>query len=194
MNRAAARLKGCGRVLGGLTAAILLLPMPAMAISYITSWQATYNQSGSPLPPKATFNDGGIVGQNDTLFVDPGEYTNGTTPASSSITLTRQVSLSANQTIEFDHSFSGLFAQGGYSATVVVEDLMGHPVVTPFSVNKNTTSSSFIELQDSLNVRNRLNNGNYLLVVTVTDVTNNKLGGWKKNNKSQEHEFDFQGQ
>jgi hypothetical protein len=182
------------RVVGGLAAALLLIPMPAMAITYLGSWQASYSQSGGPTPPTPTFSDSGVSGQNDTVLVDMGEYQGSTAKATSTIELTRDISISSSsQVIQFDHSFAGLFEQAGYSVTVAVENSKGQVVVTPISISKTTTSTTFKELQDSLNVNERLSKGSYTLVVTVTDATNNKIGGWKRHN-SQSHEFDFQGQ
>ena len=104
------------------------------------------------------------------------------------------ISQPGGQTVEFDHSFSGLFSQAGYSVTVAVKNSSGQTVLTPISVNRSTTSKTFTELQDSLNaLEKKIPNGNYTLVVTVTDTTSNKIGGWKHGSKSK-HEFDFQGQ
>jgi hypothetical protein len=184
------------RVVGGLVAALLLMPVPAMAITYLGSWSATFTQTGGPTPPKPTFTDSlSSGGQNDTLLVAMGDYQGSTAAATSTIQLTRPITISQpTQVIEFDHSFAGLFAQAGYSATVAVKDSSGHAVVTPFSLNESTTSKNFTELQDSLNVNKKLARGNYTLVVTVTDTTNNKIGGWKKYQSISAHEFDFQGQ
>jgi hypothetical protein len=60
-----------------------------------------------------------------------------------------------------------------------VEDSSGHVVVAPINVSKSTNSKTFTELPDSLNVNKTLAKGTYTLVVTVTNTTSNKIGGWK---------------
>jgi hypothetical protein len=192
--------RGLRRVVGGVVTTLLLMPVPAMAITYLGSWSATFTQTGGPTPPKPTFTDVPNFNgnpQNDQLLVDMGEYQGSTATATSTIQLTRQVSIPKTQRIEFDDGFSGLFSQAGYSATVTVKDSNGNIIVTPINVTKSTTSKTFIELQDSNNVTQSIAGSakNYTLVVTVTHNTSNKVGGWKHNppHKSA-HEFDFQGQ
>jgi hypothetical protein len=191
-NFASGLLRRGKAVIAGLAAATLLMPVPAMAITYLGSWQASFSQTGGPTPPKPTFSDA-VSGQNDTLLVDMGEYQGATATATSTIQLTRQVSISSSsQAVQFDHSFSGLFEQAGYSVKLSVLDSKGKSLVA-INVSRSTTSKTFTELQDSINALDSLAKGTYTLVVTITDQTNNKIGGWKRNT-SQEHEFDFQGQ
>jgi hypothetical protein len=188
------------RVVGGLVAALLLMPLPAMAITYLGSWTvASSSATGGPTPPTFTIAGDNVTnaGQNDQLLVSIPDYQGSTANATSTITLTRPVSISqpGGQTVEFDHSFTGLFSQAGYSVTVALDDSSGHVVLTPISVNKSTTSTQFAQLQDSVKALERkIPNGSYTLVVTLTDTTSNKIGGWKRYQSISAHEFDFQGQ
>ena len=189
------RMRG---VAGGLVAALLLMPLPAMAITFLGSWSPTFTQTGGPTPPTPTIVSDSVTnaGQDDQLLVNMDQYQGSTAKASSQIVLTRQIQItSSSQTVEFDHTYDALFSFAGYTTTVQVKDLQGHVVITPINVSKSNTSGTFKELQDNANVRQSLANGTYNLVVTITNTTNNKVGGWKFNpGHKSEHEFDFQGQ
>jgi hypothetical protein len=178
------------RVVGALAACLVLLPVPAMALTFTGSWVASYSQSGGPTPPTPTFTDNLSADQNqDVLTVNMGTYQGATAPATSTIQLARPFSVSArSQTVEFDHAFTTLFNQGGATVTVAVQDALGQTLVTPINFSQSTTGTAF--LSDDETVFNRLRAGNYTLAVTVTYQTSNKIGGYQSRSV---HTFDFEG-
>jgi hypothetical protein len=184
------RMRG---VLGGLATLLVLMPVPAMAITYLGSWSPMITESGTPTPPTPTFTDT-VSGQDDTLLVTMGEYQGTSATATSRIQLTRQVMITDNsQVVDIIHTFAGLFEQAGYQTKITVQDSNGNTVVS-INDNRLTNSKTFTELQSSINVSDTLSKGTYTITVTVTDFTNNKFGGWKNFNSISAHEFDFQGQ
>ena len=103
---------------GGLAAALLLLPAPAMAALTFNgaTWTVVSNtQSGGPTPPAAMFTDAtNNPKQEDDLYVNMGAYSGSTKTANSSIELTRGVNLStSNQFLEFEQQFTSQFTQAG---------------------------------------------------------------------------------
>jgi hypothetical protein len=186
------------RVVGGLVAALLLMPVPALAITYLGSWSAMTTVSGGPKPPTPAIISDAITngGQNDQLLVNVGQYQGSTATASSQIVLTRQIQITSNsQGIEFDHTYDALFSYGGYTTRVEVDNSKGQAVITPINVSPSNSSAAFKELQDNLNVKQSLAKGTYTLKITIINTTNNKVGGWKFNPGHKSfHEFDFQGQ
>jgi hypothetical protein len=209
MNMAAALLKSSRRLLGGLLAALLVVPMPVLAsVTFSGSWSPVTSMTGTPTPPTPTFNDvttsNGSHGQQDVLDVNMGTY-NGN-PASNTqqeafetITLTRTInwqpttSEKLNGVWTLDEFLNS--AAGGVDAVDVLDShgnfvthLIGQrtytgsgttPTETKMSANENLT-------------RSQLPAGTYQLQVTVQlqTLVNNKLGGqWKSKSKS--HDFDF---
>jgi hypothetical protein len=179
------------RVIPGLVVALLLMPTPALALTFLGSWSATYTQTGGPTPPTPVFTDS-VSGQDDRLTVDMGNYTGSTAVATSTIQLTRQIQVtSASQAVQYAHAAGYTFQQAGETVTVVLKNASGGTTLsTPISVSFTNNSTVPVTFSDSETVRNTLNGGTYTLVVTVTHKTNNKLGLWRK--KSQ-HVFDFAG-
>jgi hypothetical protein len=179
------------RVVPGLAVALLLMPTPALALTFLTPWSTTFTQTGGPTPPTPIVNDS-VNGQDDHLTVDMGNYTGSTAVATSTVQLTRQIQVtSASQAIQYAHAAGNTFQQAGETVTVVLKNASGSTTLsTPISVSFTNNSTIPVTFSDSETVRNTLNNGTYTLVVTVTHKTNNKLGSWKK--KSQ-HVFDFAG-
>jgi hypothetical protein len=182
------------RVVGGLAAALLLVPVPAMAaLTFNGSWSVVQNtQSGGPTPPAAGFTDTtNNAKQQDDLSIDIGNYQGVTATASSTIELTRSITLSSsNQLLEFEQDFKNQLKQAGVSVTVTVKQ--GSTVVqTPLNFSASTRSSSFVSFSvNQSNINNRLASGNYTLDVKVSYNTNNKLGGWKA---ASAHHLDFEG-
>ena len=110
------------RVLGGAVALLVLMPVPAMALTFLGSWVKSTSVSGGPTPPTPSFSDS-TSGQNDSLIVDMGDYQGATATANSSITLTRQFQItSSSQQMQFDHAAMNQFAQAGEKVTLKVED------------------------------------------------------------------------
>src|SRR5262249_22824562 len=129
-NRAFLLPPGTRRVVGELVTALLLMPMPALALTHLRSRHALTPLVGHPTPPTPVVTDS-VSGQKDTLLVDMGVYTpsTATQTASSQVVLTRQVEIDkASQAIEFTHNFAGLFAYAGYNVTVQVKDSSGKVV------------------------------------------------------------------
>jgi hypothetical protein len=189
-------LPNARRVLGGLVAAVLLLPMPAMAITFLGVWMPVSppSVSGTPAPPTPTFMDVPTGDpQKDTLDVIMGDYQgSGVDLASSSISLTRQFQITSGaQVLQFDHNALAQFAQAGENVTLQVKNSSGALLFTPVSFAYSNGSSSFVSVPDSETYRTALANGTYTLVATVRFNTNNKLGGWKT--MSSPHVFDIQG-
>jgi hypothetical protein len=191
------RIKRWQRTVGGLAAALLLIPVPAMAgLSFSgTQWTAVSNsQSGGPTPPMATFTDTlNSANQEDDLFVNMGNYSGATATAKSSIELQRGINLSTSkQLVEFEQEFSAQFEQAGMSLSVAVLDSHGKNVQTPLSFSFSTNSSSFTPVTvKEANINNELKAGNYTLDVKVSYNTNNKIGAWKS--ISPFHHFEFEG-
>jgi hypothetical protein len=180
------------RLLGGAVAALVLLPMPAMALTFLGSWTKTTSVSGGPTPSAPTVTDS-TSGQDDSLVVDMGNYQGATATANSSITLTRQIQITStgSQQIEFLHSATSQFAQGGESLSLKVEDASGKTVLfTPITFSYSNASSKMATVLDNELYKTALGKGTYTLVVNVTYNTNNKLGGWKKISA---HQFEIEG-
>ena len=181
------------RMVGGLAAALVLLPVPAMAaLTFNGSWAVSSDtQSGVPTPPQATFSDStSNATQTDNLTVNMGQYSGKS--ASSTIELTRGVTLSSsNQLLEFEQSFSNvLLTNAGVSLSVSVKNSSGTVVQTPLTYNYSTTGSTKLSVFQS-NFNNLLKSGAYTLDVKLTYVTNNKIaGGW---NAISAHHFEFVG-
>lgn len=181
------------RVLAGLPALLLLLPLPAMALTFTGNWAATYSQSGGPTPPKPTFSDvTNNAEQVDDLSVNMGNYQGSSAPATSTINLTRGISITApGQDVDFAHLLVAGFQNAGTDITVSVKNSTGQTVVRPVQLNLNNTSKNleyFLAFQNDVA---RLNKGNYTLNVQVQYFTNNKVGGWKS--ISAFHQFVFEG-
>ncbi len=158
---------------GGVAAALVLLPVPAMAALTFTgtTWTvASDTQSGGPTPPAATFTDvTNNPKQEDDLYVNMGNYTGSTKTATSSIELTRGITLSSsNQLLEFEQNFMTELKQAGLSVTVSVKNSSGQVVQTPLTYSTSTSSTSFVKYTVSqANINNLLKSGAYTLDVTV---------------------------
>jgi hypothetical protein len=187
------------RFLGGAAAALLLMPMPAMALTFLGSWTPSISVSGGPTPPTPTFtdsvtNNGGKA--EDVLNVFMGDYQGQTATANSSITLTRQFDITnPAQVLQFQHNATTMLSQAGENVTLQVKNGAGQVLFTPVNFAFSTNSTTFVSVQDSELYRTALSMNpatqHYMLVANVTFNTNNKVGGWKT--KSAAHVFDIQG-
>ena len=183
------------RAVGGLAAALVLLPVPAMAALTFNgaTWTVLSNtQSGGPKPPAATFTDTtNNAKQQDDLFVNMGNYNGSTATAASSIELTRGITLSSsNQLLEFEQDFMTQLKQAGVSVTVSVKNSSGQVVQTPLTYSASTSSTSFVKYSVSQsNFNNLLKSGAYTLDVKVTYNTNNKIGAWQSISPANHFEF-----
>ena len=202
-------LRGSRRMLGGVVAALLVVPMPVLAgVTFSGNWSATTSMSGSPTPPTPTYSDSvtanGSHGQQDVLDVSMGTY-NGNPAA--------KTNQEAFETITLQHTFvwspsayeklNGVWtlddflnsaAQG--TERIAVLDSNGHVVgnlmgTQMYQGSGSTPTEVKMSVSESL-TKSQLPAGTYTVQVSVQFQTlvNNKLGGaWKSKSKS--HEFDF---
>ena len=193
-NRFAAALKHGARVFAGLVAAVVLAPVPVMALSFTSPWNASYSQSGGPTPTKPTFTDT-VVGQRDDLTVDMGAYNGSTAPAKSSITLTRGFSItnSGGQNVFAEADYASYLAYAGFTASEQVKDSKGHVVMDLSGgiFNVNNTSGTSTLYSNSASGTVKIDPGNYTIAVTLTYSTNNKMGSWHMKSK---HHFEAMGE
>src|SRR5262245_33629274 len=178
------------QVVAGLLAALLLLPVPAMAaITFNGTWTPVIFTMGGPTPPTPLWHDD-TTGQVDNLTVNMGTYQGSTESATSKIELTRPFSLSTdNQTIEYMNQYTSQFPKAGLNVQVFVKNSNGQVVLNPISVNRSFTGTTTVQETD-VTFANTLTKGDYLLDVRVVYNTNNKIGGWKTISP---HQFTFQG-
>jgi hypothetical protein len=179
------------RLLAALMALGLLLPVPALALTFTSSWQAVVSTSGGPTPPTPTFTDD-TDGHVDNLLVNMGAEQASKANSSSTIELTRTFSLDASEKVEFEERLRSEFQNAGATATVSVKDATGKTVVTPINISVNNTSDKLKTLGDFDRESSRLAKGSYTLDVKVHYFTNNKVGAWKS--ISTHHQFEFEGE
>ena len=187
------------RLLAGLAAALLLLPVPAMALTFNGSWTAIYSQSGSPTPPKPSFTDSvsgnGSAKAEDFLTVDmdpSGSAYTTTSAAQSQIVLTRTINVTGSQVVKLEDEYTDLFQQAGLNTQVLVSDSRGRTVAAFFQ-GQSTSSKTLTTLSGDPQIRPTLGAGTYTLKVTVTYNTNNKFSGIAGFAKKSKHQFDFEG-
>jgi hypothetical protein len=180
------------QLLGGLIAALLLFPVPALALTFSGSWKPVIQRTGRPRPPRPTFTDvTNNPGQRDELTVNLGNYQGSKTKATSSIELTRRFSISAAQEqLDFKGQFVDQFAQAGEKVIVSVKDAHGNTVLRALSFKEKVKSSKFTTVEEELDRMIRLKKGHYVLDVKVIFETDRKTGGWKTISP---HQFDFIG-
>ena len=199
-NLAAGLLKGSRRLIGGVAAAVLLMPLPVMALTFNGSWTASYGQSGSPTPPTPSFtdqtNNDSKNGKSEdfvTVDMDPsGNAYTTTSAAQSQIVLSRTINLTASQVVKFEDLYADLFQQAGLTTTAQLVNSKGQ-TVTEFSQSQSTSSKTLTTLSGDPQVRPTLSAGTYTLKVTVTYNTNNKFSGVAGFAKKSKHQFDFEG-
>jgi hypothetical protein len=189
----AAKLMGRWKqLLGGLIAALLLLPVPAMALTFSGHWKAIVQRQGRPKPQRPTFTDvPNNPGQMDMLTVNMGNYQGVKSTATSSIDLTHRFTITApQQQIKLNDQFASQFAQAGARVTVTIKDAQGHVLRTPLRFRGKIRSASFGTLQADLAKFLTLRKGHYILDVQVIFQTDRKRGGW---NTISPHKFVFMG-
>jgi hypothetical protein len=181
------------QLIGGAVAALMLLPVPAMALTFIDAWAPVISTSGGPKPAPPTFSDvTNNAKQLDDLTVNMGNYQGSTATAQSSIELTRHVSVpDGSQNVSFQEQFTSQFTQAGASVTVAVKDASGHNVLfTPLSFSFQSTLTQPVTVQVFQLATRKVNGGTYTFDVKVAYNTNNKIGGWKTISP---HAFEFKG-
>jgi hypothetical protein len=178
------------RLAACLIVALILVPLPAMALTFTSPWQALTFTSGGPTPPRPTFTDVTNGGQDD-LFVNMGNFQGTTREALSVIGLERGISVpSAGEAISFAHAFATDLKQGGVDVAVAVFDSHGNLVAVPITFNQQTNSAAFTTISANQVATRSFNGGTYFLAVGIAYNTNNKLGGW---NSKSVHHFEFLG-
>jgi hypothetical protein len=180
------------RFVAGLLAALVLLPVPAMAaITFNGTWTPVISTVGGPTPPTPLWSDAtNNPGQVDDLTVNMGTYQGSTQQATSKIELTRPINLSTdNQTIEYLNQFTSQFTKAGVNVEVWVKNSSGQVVLNPIVVSHNFSNTTTLQETD-MTFANTLKKGNYTLEVQVIYNTNNKVGGWKTISP---HKFEFKG-
>jgi hypothetical protein len=192
-NLAAAMVRNGGRMAGGLLAAGLLMPLPALALTFTGSWQAATYVSGAPTPTAPTFTDSvtnvSPNQQDDNLTVNLGTYQGATQTAISSIALARGITVSSpSEAIDFADQFAAQFKQAGVNVAVAVFNSKGQLVAAPLTFSQSTNSTAFTTISANQNVTQTFKAGNYTLAVGIAYNTNNKMGGWKAISR---HHFEF---
>jgi hypothetical protein len=184
------------QVLGGVLAALLLLPVPALALTFSGHWKAVIQRSGIPLPPKPKVADvTNNAAQKDTLTVNMGDYTGKKGKAVSSIDLTRRFAITApSQTIQLNEQFATALVQAGAAVKVAVKDANGHVVATPFVFRTNFPRTPFL---GAVPVGGKaptnsftLKKGRYTFDVKIIYRTANRHGRW---HTISPHRFEFVG-
>jgi hypothetical protein len=197
-NLTAALLRGGRRMTGGLLAAALLIPLPAMALTYNGNWTVkTDTASWGATPPSLDL--GTQSGQEDDLYVNMGAYnnsSNSTSAATSTITLSRGFSVTGTngkvkngQNVFLETDYATFLQFAGLSVSEVVTDSNNHPVMNlsggPLMQNQGNGSKLFA---NTANTNHNLNDGNYTITLSITYNANNKMhepGSWF--NKSRHH-------
>jgi hypothetical protein len=183
-------LKSWRRLIVCLVAALILIPAPAMALTFTSAWQAATSLSGGPTSPTPTVTDV-TNGGDDNLFVNMGNYQGSTQKATSIITLERQISVpSPGEAISMASAFATDFKQGGVDVAVGVFDSRGHLVALPITFDQQTNSTVFTTISANQTTTQNLKGGDYFLAVAISYTTNNKVGGW---NTKSVHHFEFLG-
>ncbi len=191
-NLATAMLRNGKRIGGGLLAIALLAPLPALALTFSSAWQATLT-FGGPTPPTPVINDQVTTvapnQQEDNLSVNLGNYQGTTQTAVSAVALSREFTVSSpSEAIDFAQQFSDQFKQAGVNVAVTVFNSKGQLVYAPLTFSQSTTSTVFTTISANQNVTQTIKAGTYTLAVGIIYNTNNKIGGWKT--ISQDH-FEF---
>jgi hypothetical protein len=197
----AALLRGGRRMTGGLLAAALLIPVPAMALTFTSNWSATYpTPSGAPTPIKPSFTDA-TVGQRDDLTVDMGTYqgtggmNKGGFYATSTINLTRgfSVTQAGGQNVFAEADYATYLADAGLAVSEQVKDSKGHLIMDLSGgiFNEQNTSGTKTLYANSASTTQKIADGNYTLTVSITYNTNNKIGSWSMKSK---HHFEAIGE
>jgi len=168
------RRGGWKKVVGGLAAVALLLPMPALALTFLGSWQVTQNQQGGA--PRATVSShdtssGGVLNLNLGSFSHTGA-------ASSTVTAARNFTVSSPQeAVTIANNFQTILKNAGLNVTVTVRRTSGGS--DKFGFPKfSQTAFSRPRFVDVTSTKTRtLTAANYRVTVTVQN-TKDRNGSW----------------
>jgi hypothetical protein len=187
-NLFAAAQKHGGRVFAGLVAAVVLAPVPVMALTYSNTFSYNLSYSGSPAAPSKPSYTETIKGQEDDVTVDMGTANN--TSATSTLTFSRNITVGAGGESVFGEADYGVnLASAGFTSSEKVTDSKGKTVYLnlaggQFNVNNTGANQTYAYSQDTTS---KLAAGNYIFTLTVAYHTNNKVGSWSINAKSKHH-------
>lgn len=181
------------RNMAGLAFALLLLvPVPALALTFLGSWNffsATTGGGGSDIV-NGTFNNNSDNPNNYGLVIGMGFVNPPSTITKYSVTATRDFQItSESQLVAIAHSFGSLLNNGSINATIsiqrygVANDPFNFP---PYSIT--TPPGTFVGLNNFSRI-GRLTLGLYRLSLTITYMRT-PTDTW---NNSSPHTFTFQG-
>ncbi|HQR09102.1 MAG TPA: hypothetical protein PLN21_19930 [Gemmatales bacterium] len=181
------------RNMAGLAFALLLLvPVPALALTFLGSWNffsATTGGGGSDIV-NGTFHNNSDNPNNYGLTIGMGFVNPPSTITKYSVTATRDFQITSDsQLISIAHSFGSFLDNGSISATLsiqrygVANDPFNFP---PYSVT--TPPGTFVGT--NLTRFGRLTLGLYRLSLTITYMRTPPNGSW---NNSSPHTFTFLG-
>jgi hypothetical protein len=188
--RAKSLLKSWRRLIVCLVAALMLIPAPAMALTFTSAWQSAISTTGGPTPPTPIVSDS-TNGGDDNLFVNMGNYQGSTQKGLSSITLDRNISVpSAGEAISIASAFATQLADAALHLSVRVLDGSGNQVAAPITFNGTVSGTTFSTISANQKNTQTYNGGNFVLEVKINYETTNKIGGWKNISV---HHFEFLG-
>lgn len=182
------------RNMAGVSLALLLLiPVPALALTFLGSWNffsATTGGGGSDIVNGTFTNPVPENPNNYGLIIGMGYVNPPSTISKYSVTATRDFQITdPAQTVNIAHSFGSMLNNGSINVTLTIQrygvanDPFNFP---PYSIT--TPPGLFVGL-DNFQRSGRLTLGLYRLSLTITYMRN-PTGSW---NNSSPHTFTFKG-
>lgn len=151
------------RIVAGVVTAALLLPLPAMAITFLGSWSVTQFRTGSP--PVAVVSSGD-TGGGGFLSIDMGSYT-APRSAVSQVTAVRTFRVrSSGELLNLDRQFSTQLRNANLNLDVQFQRITGR---SSFRINPITESAGSTTRTVGLNRTDSrfMTGGLYRAVITV---------------------------
>ncbi len=173
------RRGGVRKILGGAAALALFLPLPALALTFLGSWQITQQQTGSAPRATVTSHDTGTGG---VLNIDLKSFSARAT-GTSTVTAVRNFQVaSPSEVVTVARNLQSILKNASVDATVQIQGI-GFPA---FSDAAGSRPRLF---QDTTSRTKRLRGGTYRVVVTVRN-TKDRNGSW---NTVSPYQFTFSG-
>jgi hypothetical protein len=173
------------RVLGGVVAAALFLPVPVLALTFLGSWQIQQNQTGGAPAAAVTFSDtstGGMLSIDMKSFSMHRE-------ASSTVTATRNFSVhSPSEAVTMARSIEAFFKHAFVDVKVTVQRVSGSSNFS-FPEFKRFVGSRPQYFAGTASRTQRMNAGTYKVIVSVQNVKASN-GSW---NTVSPYKFTFNG-
>jgi len=162
------------KVIGAILAAVLFLPMPALALTFLGAWNINQNQTGGAPAAVVTSGDSATGG---FLNIDMGSYSNRVV-ASSAVTANRDFSIaSPSEVVTFTRAIQAIFRNANLEASVTVQRLSGtSDFLFPTFDRKVGSHVRYFNRVDRRT--HRMNSGTYRVLVTVRN-TKEKTGFWQ---------------